>query len=376
MFRQFGIAVALLALVPAAAQAQADGFTALDAAINADAPEDWAICTVASALLGETATDPAEKALRKNESEMLMAVTMARFMQQQGLTLDLARAKFVTILNARQPLYENGSGTDVSDRGKCILSGMVGQAGGRITDRLRAAYGALPPPMQTASAPVPAAPAPGAVPRAAEAPTAEMDFSATLGATGNFAAVSWRINPDGTLSGFYGYKAPGVVFTETAVPRVRGQGLAGIYDASGTGPAGPYTSSFEIIEKYRIDGGGATIYRIVLTLGGDRVTGTGVYIGGNSLSAVFGADMIGRFHTSEDLAGWDLYVVRDAGNTAQLSEFRFEGAQFEGSHEVLADGVRLGTAGFTRDAAGVIRIDMPDGSSVVAVCAPEGDNAC
>jgi hypothetical protein len=130
----------------------------------------------------------------------------------------------------------------------------------------------------------------------------------------------------------------------------------------------------EFTEKYRLDGGALTFYRILLIVGEDTLTGTGVYTGGTSLSAVFGADMIGRFHMSEDLAGWDLYLVSDAGNTARLSQFRFEGGHFEGDHDLLADGVRLGTASFARDAKGVIRIAMPDGSSVVAVCAPEGIN--
>jgi hypothetical protein len=401
MHRRLTFALAALALVPTAAPAQGDGLAARGAATGEDGAESWAICAMTSAYMAEGVVEPAKQKLRAEELEMLMSVVVARFVQQRGFTLDQATEAFAAVVAARAPLYENGSGTVVQDRGNCIRAGMVSQAADKHADRLVAAFLALPPALQGALppvsvaqapvAPAPAAPAPAAPapitpapaaaapvapPQAVEPPPAEMDFSAALGAGEDFGAVSYRINPDGSLSGSYGYKAPGVVFTETAVPRIPGQGLAGIYDASGTSSTGSYTGTFELIEKYRIEGGAVTVYRILLTAGGTTVTGTGVYVGGTSLSAVFGADMIGRFHLGEDLAGWDMYLVRDAGNTARMSQFRFEGGHFEGSHDLLADGVLLGTATFTRDAAGVVRIAMPDGSSVVAVCAPEGVNAC
>ncbi len=376
------IAAAALALVPTDAPAQGGGLGALDATVNEDGAEAWAICTLASSQMYDLATSDRERTLRDREREMLVAVSIQRFVEQRGLTFDQAIEAVTAIVTARAPRYEDGSGTERADMGKCILSGMVSQTGEQQAERLVAAFQALPQAVRAAfagdappPAAAPAAAPPATVARAAEI-GAEMDFSASLGPGENFGAVSYRINSDGTLSGFYGYKAPGVVFTETAVPRVPGQGLAGTYDASGAGANGSYASSFEIVEKHRLDGGVVTVYRIVLTVGGDTIAGTGVYAGGTTLSAVFGADMIGRFHMGEDLAGWDLFLVRDAGNTAVLSQFRFEGAHFEGSHDVLADGVRLGTANFTRDAAGVVRIAMPDGSSVVAVCAPEGNITC
>lgn len=370
---------AALALAPAAAPAQGNGLALGNSANVEDSAQAWSICTMVSAYMAEGVVDPAEQELRAEELEMLVAVVMARFMEQQGLTLDQARQAFNAVVAARAPLYENGSGTDRADRAGCILTGMVSQTGDQHAARLLAAYRALPSVMQAAppAAPAaPAAPASAGAAQAGEIAYAEMDFSAALGSGDNFAAVSYRINPDGSLSGVYGYRAPGMEVTEIAVPRVKGEGLAGIYDASGTGAGGSYTSSFEIVEKYRLDGGTVTVYDIVLAGGGDSVKGTGVYIGGNSLSAVFGADMVGRFHMSEDLAGWDLYLLRDAGRTGLMSHFRFEGAHFEGGHDVLADGVPLGTASFGRDAAGVIRIAMPDGSSVVAVCALEGVQTC
>jgi hypothetical protein len=382
MFRHLKFAlVAALALAPVATPAQNDGLAALDAMIEEDGAESWAICTLASAHMNDIATSDAERAFRDAESRMLIAVAVARFMEQRGLGFTAAVDELEAIVTARAPVYEDGSGGDLMDMGTCIIAGMVSQTGEEQSERLVAAYGAVPPDVREAfsgAAPPPApvqAAAPAAPPPAQSA-LAEMDFSAALGAGENFGAVSYRIDADGTLSGFYGFKAAGVNFTETAVPRVKGRGLAGTYDTSGTGSSGPYTGTLDLIEQFKLEGGVVTVYRIVMTIGTNGIAGTGLYIGGNSLSAVFGAEDVGRFHLGEDGAGWDLFLVDDAGGTARMGSFRFEGAHFEGSHGVLADGVRLGTATFTRDAAGVVRIAMPDGRSVVAVCAPEGAQSC
>jgi hypothetical protein len=356
MFRHLKFAlVAALALAPVATPAQNDGLAALDAMIEEDGAESWAICTLASAHMNDIATSDAERAFRDAESRMLIAVAVARFMEQRGLGFTAAVDELEAIVTARAPVYEDGSGGDLMDMGTCIIAGMVSQTGEEQSERLVAAYGAVPPDVREAfsgAAPPPApvqAAAPAAPPPAQSA-LAEMDFSAALGA--------------------------GVNFTETAVPRVKGRGLAGTYDTSGTGSSGPYTGTLDLIEQFKLEGGVVTVYRIVMTIGTNGIAGTGLYIGGNSLSAVFGAEDVGRFHLGEDGAGWDLFLVDDAGGTARMGSFRFEGAHFEGSHGVLADGVRLGTATFTRDAAGVVRIAMPDGRSVVAVCAPEGAQSC
>lgn len=136
---------AALALVPTAASAQGDGPASLDAIINEDSAQAWVICALVSAYMQQGVVDEAESALRDEEQKMLVAVAVGRFIEQRGLTLDAAKAEAVAVLTARAPLYEDGSGTELGDTGKCILSGMVSQSGDEQSERLVAAYEALEP---------------------------------------------------------------------------------------------------------------------------------------------------------------------------------------------------------------------------------------